>query len=393
MIGSRESMLDLVWPARYSQIPKEVFHREDVYRLELERIFYGPEWHPVAHVAEIPAPGNFKATQLGEAPILIVRGDDGKVRAFFNSCPHRGTQLQTCARGTGAKIECPYHRWTFDNQGALLGAPGMDSFAPTFSKAEYGLRALRTAEFTGLIFVTCSEATPDLMGYLGETAEYFGRALAEDAPLKLLGYQKVIFSSNWKEYSDNDGYHAPLLHRAFRLMRWQKGTGIQCVTAYGHKFFDAEVQPPTTDFLNDKSLIEYKDTKTQLRSTIVNLFPGLWSLIKHLDVMNVRFAFPRSVDQTEVHYAYFARADDDEAMVRHRIRQAANFLGPSGFVTLEDGAVFNRVHRGSRTLGTVEFQKGVCAPIEPPCVIEQNDEASNLVKWDRYRDVMGFERA
>ncbi len=102
--------------------------------------------------------------------------------------------------------------------------------------------------------------------------------------------------------------------------------------------------------------------------------------------------FPLSRDETEVHYAYFCREDDDEDMVRHRMRQAANFLGPSGFVTLEDGAVFNRVHRGSKTIGNVEFQKGVRGPIEAPAVIEQNDEASNLVKWECYREVMGFSR-
>ena len=81
------------WPAQYSEIPKEVFHRQDIFRLELERIFYGPQWHPLAHLAEVPKPGDFKTIHLGEAPILIIHGDDGKIRVFFNSCLlHLGIQ-------------------------------------------------------------------------------------------------------------------------------------------------------------------------------------------------------------------------------------------------------------------------------------------------------------
>ena len=90
---------DFRWPEKFSEIPKEAFHREDIYRAELERIYYGPEWHLLAHVSEVPEPGDFKTIDLGEAPMLILRGDDGEIRVFENSCPHRGTQLETRARG------------------------------------------------------------------------------------------------------------------------------------------------------------------------------------------------------------------------------------------------------------------------------------------------------
>ncbi|MEJ1968632.1 MAG: Rieske (2Fe-2S) protein [Rhizomicrobium sp.] len=102
--------MNIRWPSKFNEIPKEVFHREDVYRLELERIFMGPEWHMVAHRAELANPGDYKTFQIGEAPVLIVHGEDGKLRVFQNACPHRGTQLATCPRGSGRKIECPYHR-------------------------------------------------------------------------------------------------------------------------------------------------------------------------------------------------------------------------------------------------------------------------------------------
>ena len=79
-------------------------------------------------------------------------------------------------------------------------------------------------------------------------------------------------------------------------------------------------------------------------------------------------------------------------MYNHRLHQASNLLGPSGLISLEDGAVFNRLHRGSNTLGTVAFQKGADEVLSAPCFVEQNDEASNLIKWERYREIMGFRR-
>lgn len=388
-----ESRASLIWPAKYNEIPKEIFHREDIYRRELERIFYGPSWHPVAHLAEVPNKGDFKTIFLGEAPLLVIHGDDGRVRTFFNSCAHRGTQLQTCSRGTAKGITCPYHRWSYDNNGALIAAPGAERFPAEFRKEDYGLRELRSESIYGLIFVTCSAEAPTLGHYLGDADPYIAKVLGGDGRLKLLGYQKAEFSTNWKEYGDNEGYHAPLLHRAFRLLQWQGGNGTQCVTAYGHKLIEAELRPSSnSDFLDDHSLVEFRDPKSPPRSVIVNFFP-MSTMVKHMDVINARYAFPRSAHATEVHYAYFSYADDDEEMVRHRLRQASNLLGPSGLISLEDGAVFNRLHQGSRTLGNVGFQKGVHGRLEAPCFVDQNDEASNLVKWEHYRKIMGFERA
>ena len=244
----------------------------------------------------------------------------------------------------------------------------------------------------GLVFATCSAETDSLDIFLGEGDGYLFKLLGEGAKLCLLGYQKTVFATNWKEYGDNEGYHAPLLHRAFSLLKWQGGKGTQCVTERGHKLIEAELGDTQNDgFLDDNSLVEFRDENAPKRSIVVNLFP-MTVLTRHLDVINIRFSFPRSRDETEVHYAYFAPADDDENMYDHRLRQASNLLGPSGLISLEDGAVFNRLHRGSNTLGTVAFQKGADEVLNAPCFVEQNDEASNLIKWERYREIMGFRR-
>ena len=88
------------WPARYNTIPKDVFHRRDVYEAELSKIFYGPEWHPLAHVSEIPEKGDFKTMQIGEAPVLIVHGDDDKL----NPLDKTGRKTAAAIRGSELKI-------------------------------------------------------------------------------------------------------------------------------------------------------------------------------------------------------------------------------------------------------------------------------------------------
>lgn len=380
------------WPAQYNTLPKDVFHRRDVYEAELQKIFYGPEWHPLAHLSEIPNKGDFKTLQIGEAPVLVVHGDDDKLRVFYNSCPHRGTQLQICARGHAKEIECPYHRWLFNLKGDLVGAPGLNEFSASFKKEEFGLRELRSGTFAGVVFATSSDAAPSLDQYLKGTEDYLSKALGGDGRLTLIGYQKTLYGANWKEYNDNEGYHPPLLHRAFRLLKWQGGKGSNGVTEHGHKVMEAEVQRPQPGFLDDHSLVEFRDPSTPPRSFIVSFWP-MTTIVKHMDVINIRYAFPLSPDETEVHYAYFAHQDDSPELYQHRVRQASNLLGPSGFISLEDGAVFSRVHGGSHSLGTVAFQKGYAdKPLQAPCFVAQNDEASNLVRWEHYRKTMGFAR-
>lgn len=383
--------LNEAWPEKFNRVPHEIFQRQDIYDAEVQQFFWGPEWHPLCHRAEIPNPGDFKTIDLGEnTPVLFLHGEDGVVRAFMNVCPHRGVKLKMCNRGHTGTFECPYHRWMFDTSGNLLAAPGEAQFPPSFDKKNYGLKQIRMEEVAGLLFVTLSAETPPLDDYLEGVSDYIKLALG-DGRLKLLGSQKVRYQTNWKEWNDNEGYHAPLLHAAFRMMKWGGGKGFTIQTER-HNALDAEIkEADASDFLADPELVRFfkEPSGRKLRSTVVPLFP-LSTVVRHLNIINIRYAIPRGVHETEIHFTYFAHADDDEEMVRHRIRQSSNLIGPSGLISLEDAAAFNRQHLGSSSPGAVEFQRGVGET--PPVAGEfnQNDESPNLVKWAYYRKVMGF---
>jgi anthranilate 1,2-dioxygenase large subunit len=386
----------VIWPKSVNQIPKEVMVRRDLYELEREKIFLGPHWHPVAHESELPNAGDFKTFALAEVPVLITRDDQGALHVLYNSCSHRGTLVAQAFRGNSPNFECPYHRWVFSIDGSLKSCPKKgEGYAPGFRREDFPLQKVRFALFKGLIFITFSNETPPLDLYLGEVAPTIDNILHGDGRLELIGYQKVMYQANWKGYNDSDGYHAPLLHGAFRLLNWQGGKGSQTVSSMcGHIGTTSQISLPADggrSMLRDPSIIEFRDGDPTAGSYVVKMFP-IFVGVRHLDVINLRFATPAGVDRTEVHYAYFAHADDTADMRQHRVRQASNLLGPSGLVSLEDAAAFQRIHIGCSSPGVATFQKGVTSHDAFPETYVQNEESSNLPKWDFYRRVMGFER-
>ncbi|MCK9507313.1 MAG: aromatic ring-hydroxylating dioxygenase subunit alpha [Pigmentiphaga sp.] len=391
---SRPPASSVVWPAKINHVPKEIFVSNELFEEELKRIFYGEEWHAVAHEGEIPNIGDFKTFRHARVPLLITRAEDGSINVMYNACSHRGSQVETKPHGNKLEFECPYHRWLFDAKGSLVGCPAKPGdFSDTFRKEDYPLACPRVAVVHGLIFITLSDKTPPIEEWMAGWTEQLGEVLGGDGRLRLLGYQKVVFRSNWKIYHDNDAYHAPLLHQAFRMLNWQGGKGVQRADERGHRGFRSELSLPRAQtLLKDASLIQYMNNeKSSGLSVSVHLFPAAVS-ISHLNSIGIRFMSPISVDETEVHYAYFAHADDDEALVRHRVRQSSNLLGPCGLVSMEDASVFHRLYTGSHTPGNAVFQKGVGDEYTMPVEFSQNDESANLPGWEHYRKIMGLKQ-
>lgn len=382
------------WPAKVNEIPKDVFFRQDVYQEELKRIFYGKEWHALAHESEIPGKGDFKTVKIAEVPLLVTRDMEGRVHVFYNACSHRGNLLETAFSGNRSEFTCPYHRWRFDAKGDLIFTPNRsdDEFAPGFSRDKFPLDRPRMAVMHGIIFATLHPDTPPLEEVMDGYIDHLADVMGGDGKLQLLGYQKLRFDANWKTYRDNDLYHAPLLHAAFRMLNWQGGKGHQFSGHHGHRGYVSELaaRPRDEGLLKDPTLIEHRGNGPHTSASLM-VFP-VFSAIRHLNVINLRFLNPLGVDATEIHFAYFGREEDDADMLRHRIRQSSNFLGPCGMVSMEDVAVFHRIQLGAHTPARAIFQRGVRDEYKMSYEYAQNDETGNLPAWERYREVMGFER-
>src|SRR5262244_1729297 len=234
------------WPAEgLTRVPYWVYSDLALYDAEQERIFRGDTWTFLCMEAELPTPNSFRASNLGDMPVVVTRDANGVVHAFENRCAHRGSLLCLKERGEAKEIVCVYHNWTYDLAGNLTGIAfrrglGGKGGMPKDAKPEaHGPRKLKVETLAGLVFGTLSAETPPLADYLGPEIIARVRRVMR-APVKLLGGYSQVLPSNWKLYMENvkDSYHASLLHAfftTFRLNRLsQKGGVILSDTGGNH---------------------------------------------------------------------------------------------------------------------------------------------------------------
>lgn len=175
------------------------------------REVFAKSWQLAGPAAWAAAAGDHFVADVAGASILVVRDEQGALRAFHNACRHRGAPIASCA-GTGAKrFNCPYHGWSYRVDGSLRAAPEMQS-ARDFRLSDYGLKAVRLEEWMGLVFVTLSGETPPLADFLGGVAERIAPIDLASMRFRRRAIDRV--AANWKTYADNylEGYHVPCVH-------------------------------------------------------------------------------------------------------------------------------------------------------------------------------------
>lgn len=191
-------------PGRYFCCPK-IFQREQ------EQIFRS-HWLCVAHASALPQQGDYLAWNLEGQPLLLIRGEDGALRGFFNVCRHRAALLTDTQRGTlrGA-LRCPYHGWSYDLCGNLVAAPHMQG-TPGFCASDYPLHPVATAVWNGLVFVNFASEPLPLGRYLAPLENAFDAWKLADWRI---GWEQTYrVAANWKLLLQNfhECYHCPGVH-------------------------------------------------------------------------------------------------------------------------------------------------------------------------------------
>lgn len=359
------------WPNTLTEVPYWVFQDEDVYRAEQRDIFHGPYWSYLCLEAELPEPGDFCATFIGDQPVLVTRDLDGEIYAFENRCAHRGALLAMTDRGHCRNFTCVYHAWTYSLQGDLTavafadGIDGQGGMPDSFCMAEHGPRKLRVATVHGLVFGTLSNDLPDIEEYLGE--EILGRierVLGGRTPV-VLGRFTQVLPNNWKLYFENvkDSYHASILHlffTTFGLNRLSQKGGIIVDESGGHhvswsaidreangndEYREQQIRSDSEYTLKDPSLLDgFDDFGDDITLQILSVFPG-FVLQQIRNAIAVRQILPRGVQQTELNWTYLGFTSDSEEQTLARLKQS-NLVGPAGYVSMEDGCVGGFVQRG-----------------------------------------------
>ena len=362
----------LTWPANdYSRVPYGVFSNPEIYNEEQEHIFRGPVWINIALEAEMPNPGDYRTSYIGDTPIVAVRARDGAIHAFVNRCAHRGTLLVRDLAGNAEDFTCIYHHWCYDLEGSLIGVPflrglkGKGGMPKDFRMAEHGLKMLRVECYQGAIFATFDKNAEDIQTYLGpDGVEFLDRLFHK--PIKILGYLRQRIPSNWKLYIENlkDANHAGLLHQmpvTFGLWRNTQigGSKLDALKRheihYGYVDTDTEEDAEegyygvqsynTTLTLNDTCIVDYvPEWGDDISSQFLSMFPA--SVFQQFaNTIATRQVRPRKPNEFELFWTIFGYADDDEEALRRRIMQN-NLAGPAGVVSMEDGEAPHLVQKG-----------------------------------------------
>jgi len=205
---------------RSETIPSSWYTDPRFHEFDHEAIF-ARTWQYVGHLGKVQTPGDYFLAEVAENPIIVVRGQDNKLRAFYNVCRHRGGPLAT-KDGCAKALQCQYHGWTYLLDGSLRGVPEFDR-VELFDRKDYGLIPVQLDVWKGLVFVNLSEPPAPLITNLEGIAERIASIQLDTKKF----YQRVIYelNCNWKVYVDNylEGYHLPYVHPELcNLLDYQK---------------------------------------------------------------------------------------------------------------------------------------------------------------------------
>lgn len=341
---------------------------------EQSKIFDGPHWCYLGLAIEVPKPGDFIVSYVGRREVVLTRDKDGTLSAFLNSCAHRGAQVVRRLRGNAMTHTCAYHQWCYDTKGALQGVPqlrgikGKGGMPEDFDKSKLSLQTLRVQEYRGLVFATFSEQVEPLYDYLGEKMRPEVDRIFERTP-KLLGYYRQVIPANWKLYVENvkDPYHAGLLHLfhvTFGIYRPTMSGRVTMDVERGHSILrTADLDEKKSDVtsaysgidkyregykLADASLFDVApDYGDKVTNMIMTIFPNLM-LGQVANTFQTRHVRPRGAHEFELFWTVIGFEADSADATEGRLRQS-NFIGPAGYISLEDGEAGRLVQTGVST--------------------------------------------
>lgn len=220
---------------------RRIFTDEALFELEMKHIFEG-NWVFLAHESQVENPGDYYTTYVGRQPVILTRTKDGELKAILNTCSHRGATLCRKKRGNRSSFTCPFHGWTFRNDGKLLKARDQKKggYPDSFNvDGSHDLKLLpRFGNYRGFLFGSLNADVLPLEAYLGETTKIIDAIVdqAEHGLEVLRGTSTYTYDGNWKLTAENgaDGYHVATVHwnylSTMGQRNYEKG-GTQAVDA------------------------------------------------------------------------------------------------------------------------------------------------------------------
>ncbi len=193
-----------------SLLPGRAYHDPAIHEFERTE-WFRRDWVVVGREEDAAAPGTYFLASVDDEPLIVVRGRDGLLRAFYNVCRHRGTAVVEEPCGRAVRFQCPYHAWIYDLEGRLVRAKHTDDLED-FSLERYGLATVRMASWQGFVFVNLDPDAEPLADWLGDLVPHLARF--EFGRLRIAHAETYEVDSNWKFIAENysECYHCPGIH-------------------------------------------------------------------------------------------------------------------------------------------------------------------------------------
>ena len=338
--------------ARASTLPAARYFSPETFEEEKKRVFFAG-WQVVGHVHQVAQPGDYFTFDLQGEPLVVVRGDDGVLRAFYNVCRHRaGNPASGC--GNRRIFRCGYHGWTYRLDGALLVTPEFDG-VEDFDPREFGLVSVQLAEWFNLVFVNLDPEAPPLLEHLGDLPAH-----AEKFDFRRMRfYERRTYDMkcNWKSYIDNylEGYHLPSVHPALNR---ELNYGSYTVETYQQ--YVRQWSPIRGAQAGDATPRRYQGTREDLTADYFWVFPN-WMLNCYPDNVSLNMILPLEPERTLAVFEWYLPEQD---LGSDAARKSVQF---SDEIQMEDVAICEIVQKNLHSRSyhsgrySVKQEKGVHA--------------------------------
>jgi choline monooxygenase len=312
-------------------IPAPWYFDEGIAELEGASVF-GRTWQVLGRVDQVRGNGQFFTADLAGEPLVVARGDDGQLRAFYNVCRHHAAAVVTEAQGCAKQFRCPYHGWTYGIDGALKGMVEFDGVC-NFDRAKNGLVPVRVDTWENFVFVNLDGRAAPLRDFLGVVPELVGPL---DLAKKLHFFDRRVYTlnCNWKVYVDNyldGGYHVPHAHKGL--------SSVIEYTKYTIENFERaclQSSPLSSDSTSEIGVAASR----QGRAFYLWLYPN-FMINAYEGLMDTNLVLPLGVDRCAVVFDYYFADTSAVAEARHK-----ESIAVSEQVQDEDMAICDAVQRG-----------------------------------------------
>lgn len=421
----RSLIIDDVAAGKF-RVHRSAMTSQQVFEEEREKIF-DKCWLYVGHDSEVQEPGAYRRRTVAGRPLILIRGDDNRVRVLYNACTHRGATVCTQDEGQAKGFTCIYHAWRFNNQGALTGVPDERGYGDGFDKSEHALKSPpRVDSYRGMYFVNFDKDAITLAEHLSSVKELIDLTM-DSAEFHggwqiLPGTAKYGINANWKLLVENsyDGYHLPSVHQTYiDYLTWrQRNAGVEKPNPTGSDASSAATLARTRSFAathghggmihradgraiaNPSPLwnSDIRDEVLRIKHALIERFGvergrQMTETSRHICIFpnlvfqdtqtgfRLRQMWPVSPDKLEVTQWDLVPREERKDLHEARMEYSLAFLGPGGLASPDDVEALEACQRGfaAKEVEWSDISRGMAR--EP----QMNDELQMRSFWRQWQ--------